>query len=158
MAILDGIYDGVILTDPNGVVNDFNKRVCDYFDYPAERIKTMNIMDLISGLDKKYLKTVEDTLRNEHRLFIEGFCKRKDGSVFPADIAVSVIVQGDKPTLAYFIRNISTRVKTEEMLAMAVRIIELENGITVAEPRRKNIDKFVTDRLEALEKKQDQSE
>lgn len=114
--LLESVYDAVIITTMRGNAFRFNARCFDYLDYTKKEMASMNVMKIIYGAVEETLKTIHKTLISERRVFIEGFCIKKDGSVFPADIAVSILHIGGETYMVYFIRNISTRVQAQEAL------------------------------------------
>ena len=114
--LLESVYDAVIITNIKGDVNKYNARCLDMFDYTMQGFFRLNILNILSGASEDMLETIHKTLLNERRIFIEGFCIRKDKTVFPADVAVSVLHLHGKERLAFFIRNISSRIQTEEAL------------------------------------------
>ncbi len=132
--LLESVYDAVIITDVNGNVTKFNGRALEYFDYPMQTFYRLNVLNIISGADEHTLKTIYQTLVSERRIFIEGFCIRRDNSVFPAEIAVSILHIYDHEQLCFFIRNISVRIQTEEALREAQQeLIETAHHAGMAE-------------------------
>jgi PAS domain S-box-containing protein len=117
--LLECVYDAVIITDTSGAIHKYNGRSLDLFDYTMQAFYRLNILNIISGASEQTLATIHQTLINERRIFIEGFCNRSNQTVFPADIAVSILHLHGTERLAFFIRNISSRIQTEDALREA---------------------------------------
>ena len=93
LQMLEAVYDAVVITDEKGNIRLANARCADYFGYSANELGSGSVISLISGADAETLETICRALKQEHRIFIEGFCTRKDETVFPAEIAVSTMPQ-----------------------------------------------------------------
>lgn len=116
--IVDNAIDGIILIKPGGEIMSVNPVAEQYFGFSAPELIGRNISLLMSDDNAshhdRYLRdaqTVEPKILGRVR---ELNARRKDGSYFPIDLAVSSI---DLPDGRYFmgvIRDISERMKAEE--------------------------------------------
>lgn len=122
--LLQGIYDAVLVTGPDGRVIDFNSRALDFFLCSAEEMTGTRVIRLISGADATLLEAIGENLRNHKYTLIEARCRRRDRTTFPAEIAVNEIALDEKGQLCFFIRDISIRRKAQEALEEAVARLE----------------------------------
>jgi PAS domain S-box-containing protein len=79
------------------------------------------------------MKSITETLAQERFALLQAYCRRRDGSSFPAEIAVSRL-SGNKVRFCFFIRDISVRHQTEEMLRTEhVAIQTCGSGIAITD-------------------------
>ena len=131
--LLQSIYDAAIITDLSGTIADTNVRASDFLLYSREELQEMTIFDVISGSDETLIQTLVQNLENERYTLIQAHCVRKDGSFFPAEIAVNKLHLG-KLHLGFFVRDITLRRQAEEMLRTEHNAIQnAGNGIAVAD-------------------------
>lgn len=124
--VLSTSLDGVIVSDTEGRVVDFNEAAERIFGYKFEDIKGQLIGDLIvpehlreahtAGM-ARMAKTGKKKLVGQGHIQIEA-C-RADGSLFPVELALeSAQAEGGEIVIA-FLRDISERVRNEEELRKA---------------------------------------
>ncbi|MCH2176906.1 MAG: PAS domain-containing sensor histidine kinase [Lentisphaeria bacterium] len=117
--IYEGIYDAVIIAHKNGQIKHVNQRACDMFEFSFKEFLSFNMMQLIAGSNEETHKQILNTLDQEKRVFIEGYCQIAQDEFFPAEITVCNVQSNHKDLLSFFIRNISLRRETEEKLRKA---------------------------------------
>ncbi len=113
--LLESIYDGVVITDYDGAVEEVNARAIDFLQYDAGMLGGVAITDLISGASSGLIKTLLENLKEDRFTLILAHCVRRNGSYFPAEIAVSRLEYG-AGRLCFFVRDITVRRQAEEML------------------------------------------
>ena len=118
-AILDNMFDGVITIDRNGTIESFNKAACTIFGYSREEVIGRNVSMLMPP--SMAAQHDQHLVRHHqgHRTYLLGSPRemqgrRKDGSVFPINLAVSKIAYQGCPTFVGVIRDITLRKKQEE--------------------------------------------
>lgn len=142
--LLQSLYDAALISNEHGRIIDANVRAIEFLQYSRDEIEGMTIYDIISGADETLVKTLLDNLQNERFTLIQAYCIRKDGSYFPAEIAVNQIQMDDSKSLCFFIRDITLRRQAEEMLrtehnaiqnsSNGIAIIDLNTDIEYANP------------------------
>ena len=118
-AILETTVDGIITIDEHGIVESFNPAAEEIFGYDAEEVVGENIKMLMPSphheQHDEYLRSYHET---GHREIIgigrEVTGKRKDGSTFPMDLAVSEVALGDRVIFTGIVRDISERRRLEK--------------------------------------------
>lgn len=131
--LLQSIYDGVLVTDVDGNVVDSNVRAADFLQYTRSELAGLRILDVISGSDTELLKSLCENLKNERFALLQAYCVRKDGSYFPAEIAVNVL-KFEQMRLCFFMRDITLRREAEEMLRTEHNAIQNSgNGIAIVD-------------------------
>ncbi|MDD2709701.1 MAG: SpoIIE family protein phosphatase [Verrucomicrobiae bacterium] len=114
--LLQILYDGALITDLTGQIVDVNIRAVDFFQYEKNEICRLNMAQVVSGADESLLKTILKNLEEMRFTHIEGYCMRKDGSLFPTDIVVNRLRHAEQDRLCFFIRDITRRRQAEENL------------------------------------------
>lgn len=133
--LLQSIYDAAIITTTSGQVVDCNIRASEFFYFTRDEFNRLNILNIISGADPKLLSTLYQNLQNEKFALIQAYCIRKDGSYFPAEIAVNPL-KFEQFYFCFFVRDITVRRKAEEMLRTEHNAIQnAGNGIAIADVR-----------------------
>lgn len=117
--VLDAMIESMIVIDSKGIMEQVNKATLGMFGYSRDELLGRNISMLMSGADQarhdKYLDRYERT--GKKRIIGIGrevLATRKDGSTFPADIAVGEVNYSDGKRYVGLIRDLSEQRKTEE--------------------------------------------
>jgi PAS domain S-box-containing protein len=132
---LEGVYDAVIITELNGRILRTNGRAQALFDYSDFEFFQLSITDVISGADAELLTTIREILHDERYVQIEeGYCLRKDGSFFPAEMAINPLHISAEGELCFFVRNISWKKESAEQLRSAQQqLLETAHSAGMAE-------------------------
>jgi len=120
-ALLDAAVDAIIVIDHRGVIQEFSQAAQRVFGYTADEIIGSNVNVLMpepyhgehDGYMDRYMTTAEPRIIGVGR---EVRARRKDGSVFPCDLAVGQVQGVDPPRFVGFIRDITARKEAEEQL------------------------------------------
>lgn len=120
-AIVNTAVDGIITIDQHGRIETFNRSAELIFGYRAEEMVGQNVSLLMPVPDSEkhgdyiahYLETGERRIIGIGR---EVLGKRKDGSIFPIELAVSEFSVGERRCFAGVLRDISQRRKMEAAL------------------------------------------
>ncbi len=131
-AIVAGAVNGIITIDELGGVELFNRAAEKMFGYTADEIIGHNVKILMPEPYKAehdgYLRNYSETgKRKIIGIGREVVGRRKDGSVFPMDLAVSEMRLGDQKGFVGIITDISDRKETETALLMAKQAAESAN-------------------------------
>lgn len=113
--LLQNVYDAAVITDRDGRIVDVNVRAVDFLLYSRRQLCSLSIVDIISGADSSLVKTLWKNLEEERFTLIQAYCRRQDGSFFPAEIAVNKL-HLEAMHLCFFVRDITLRRQSEEML------------------------------------------
>lgn len=155
-AILDTVIDGIICIDDKGTIESANKAAQFYFGYEEDELIGKNISTLMIASDARahdgylanYLDTGETNIINQGRQ-VEG--RRKDGSVFPLDLAVSEMIINGETKFTGVVRDISERVNTDFALRKneeRLRLSQRFSNLVTWEWNIKNDDLYWSHRLD----------
>jgi diguanylate cyclase (GGDEF)-like protein/PAS domain S-box-containing protein len=94
---------------------DVNETSCHMLGYSRKELLSMNVRDIYLELSESQLKELVEVLENKGSTIFESTHQRKDGSLFPVEISISV-VQTDKEYLVAVVRDITERKQGEAAL------------------------------------------
>lgn len=125
-SVVDHVLDGIITIDEGGVVQTFNPGAERIFGYEASEVIGQNVKMLMPAPYRdehdryvaNYMQTGEAKIIGIGRE-VEG--RRKDGSCFPLDLAVSTFHVGSRGYFTGLVRDITERKRIEEALRRADR-------------------------------------
>lgn len=132
-AVFETAIDAIITINERGIVEAFNSAAEKSFGYSADEVIGRNINMLMpsphraqhDGYLARYLQTGEENVIGAGR---EVEARRKDGSLFPAELAVSVVHLDSRRLFTGFIRDLTARKRaerevedSEQRLNLAVR-------------------------------------
>jgi len=114
--LFQSVYDGAIISTMSGRIVDANPRAIGFLQYSRDELLTLNLTNIISGTDNSTLKTIENCIKKDRFILIQAYCARKDKALFPVEIAVNPLTVGGAEYFCCFIRDITWRQQTEEIL------------------------------------------
>jgi len=117
--LLESVYDAVVITDLAGRICEVNHRAVEFLRFELRELKSMHIFSLIMGADDSLLDTIRQNVDDERFTLAEATCERKDGTRFPAEIAINLIHISKRGELCFFIRDVSLRKEAEDALLKA---------------------------------------
>ncbi|WP_017941876.1 MULTISPECIES: PAS domain S-box protein [unclassified Thioalkalivibrio] len=118
--ILDNMVDGIITIDASGIMQSFNPAATRIFGYTADEVLGRNVSMLMPSPHReahdRYLRVYQQT--GVARIIgigreVEG--QRKDGSLFPMELALSEVTQHGQPLYVGMVRDITERKRVERM-------------------------------------------
>jgi two-component system sensor kinase FixL len=131
-AVVDTATDGIIVIGEDGIVDRFNPAAERIFGYAAADVLGRNVSMLMPSPDReqhdgylaRYLAGGEPRIIGSGR---EVRARRKDGSTFPMDLAISEMHVGNRRMFTGIVRDISGRKRTEEQRATLIRELRSAN-------------------------------
>ncbi len=113
--LFQSIYDGGFITDLRGRVREVNRRAVEFFGHDPESFRQLHVRDLVAGASEELVRTLAENLQNERFTLMQAYCIRRDETIFPTEIAVSLLRLA-VPHLCFFVRDVTLRRQAEEML------------------------------------------
>ena len=146
-AIIDSALDGVVIIDDQGIIRDFNPTAEQLFGYTKYEVVGKKLANTIvpekyraaheAGM-KRYLEQGDPHVIGQ-RIEIEAV--KKSGEIFPIELAIKQINDGDRLLFTSNIRDISDRRAVE--LQQAEHKAELEQAKEDAEAANKAKSEFL---------------
>ena len=130
-AILNNMVDGLITIDQAGIIASFNLAAERIFGYMAEEVLGQNVKILMPNPHRdahdSYLRNYQTT--GVARIIgigreVEG--QRKDGSLFPMELAVSEVTRQGAPLYVGMVRDITERKRMDRMKSEFVSTVSHE--------------------------------
>jgi PAS domain S-box-containing protein len=120
-SVVDHVIDGIITIDEQGTVETLNPAAEKLFGYPAAEVIGHNVKMLMpEPYHSAHNDYLANYLRNGQAQIIgigrEVVGRRKDGSTFPMDLAVSEFHLGPRRFFTGIVRDITERKRAEEDL------------------------------------------
>lgn len=128
-AIVETAVDGIITIDERGLIETVNPAAERLFGYAADELVGKNVHILMpepyhsehDGYLEHYQQTAERRIIGIGR---EVVGRRKDGSTFPMDLAVSEVQLGERRIFTGIVRDVTQRKQAEEGLRAAKEAAE----------------------------------
>jgi two-component system, LuxR family, sensor kinase FixL len=132
-AIVESAVDGMITIDERGVMRSFNPAAERIFGYEADEVIGENVKVLMpspyreehDGYLERYKRTGEKEIIGIGR---EVLGRRKDGSTFPMDLAVSEFWVGDDRYFSGTVRDVTARRENREERERLIDELEQKNA------------------------------
>ena len=150
--IMNVVPDGILTIDEKGIIRSANPAVYQVFGYSPGELIGRNVSILMpephSSRHDRYL---EEYLRTGQRHIIgvtgrEEIARRKDGKVFPVELAVTELKHRSERLFIGMVRDITRRKRAEEGLLKAYDELELR-----IEERTRELTREVAERRAAEE-------
>ncbi|MFM7066849.1 MAG: PAS domain S-box protein [Gammaproteobacteria bacterium] len=133
-AVLDAAVEAVILIDESGKIETFNRSAERLFGWTAAEALGRNVSMLMDGGDRaghdgyirRFLSTGEAKIIGIGR---EVSARRKDGSIFPAMLAVGEVQQSHPRRFVGFLHDITVRKQALEALSKSEALLRAAQGI-----------------------------
>lgn len=118
-AILETTVDAIITIDARGHIESFNQAAERIFGYEADEVIGQNVKVLMPTPYREehdsYIQSYHDTGRKRIiGIGREVVGRRKDGSIFPMDLAVSEVDLGERVIFTGIVRDITERRRLEQ--------------------------------------------
>ena len=116
--------DGLFIHDHNGQFLEVNQRACDSLGYSKQELLNLSVFDLEQDFDlasaqKQWLK-----IEQGQNIMLTGHHKRKDGSLFPVDVRLGLLIYEGSRLYVGVVRDISERYQSEQQLEKLSSVIE----------------------------------
>lgn len=136
-AVLDTVGDGIVMINSRGIIESVNSSVMTMFGYSEDELLGSNVSMLMEPEQARmhgiyiarHVSSGKPVLLGKNRLLN---ALRKSGDVFPVELNVSEIVQGDAKKFVGTVRDITDKVKIDRLKNEFVSTVshELRTPIT----------------------------
>ena len=111
LSVLEGAVEGVIIAEKNsGKIRYVNSSICQMLGFPSQKLLTLTIRDIHPAESLQgVLESFAAMNRGDIKLAASIPCRRKDGSVFWADISSARVVIDETPCVVGFFSDVSDR-------------------------------------------------
>jgi PAS domain S-box-containing protein len=112
---LSGMYDAVVITDPNGHIIEINPRAEEHFGYVQDEVIDKPISFYIPGLVPEIVQRIRKGLEDDRHMMIDANGLNKAGARFACEVTVSIIDLMDPGDLVFTVRNTERRRQINNM-------------------------------------------
>ena len=113
---MDGLYDAMLVTDPNGHLIELNSRATEYFQFKSEDVWDKPVSMLVPGVTPSLISHIRKEMAQARHIMLDARCQRQDGTAFAAEVTISVIDLINAGDLVFSVRNTERRRKQWELL------------------------------------------
>ena len=106
---LAGMYDSVVITDPNGYILEVNQRTIEYFGRENDELLDKPVSLLIPGLKQDVVTRIRKGLEGDRHVVIDANAVSREGQKIACEVAVSQIDLMNPGDLIFTIRNVERR-------------------------------------------------
>jgi len=136
-AILENVLDGIITISEKGVIETFNNSAERIFGYTTVEVVGRKIEMLLSDAYKKEQNNFLSSFKKTTVKKVIGIARevegrRKDGSTFPMDIAISEMWLGTQRVFIGSVHDISERKQAQEAKTKLAAIIESSDDAIIS--------------------------
>lgn len=107
--------DAIFLETTKGRILECNTAGAKMFGYTKKDMIGLTIADLVPEEFAKILPKVITEKETTHSIFVPRINKKKDGTLFPTEIATKLVNMRGKPRLIIYVRDITERKKNEKL-------------------------------------------
>jgi len=111
--------DGILIETVEGRILECNTAGAKIYGYTKEEMMNLTLADLVPEEFAKTLPQVISEKETTHGIFLPRISKKKDGTIFPTEVASKIVNIGRKPRLIAYVRDITKRKKAEKKLRKA---------------------------------------
>ncbi|MBX7218989.1 MAG: PAS domain S-box protein [Blastocatellia bacterium] len=128
---------GILLADSQSCYLDANPAICQMLGYRREELVGLHASDIVSLPEVPRITSALDEIRNQTTHHREWQFRRRDGSVFPADVIATTMPDG---TLLGIIRDLSDQQRAESYREHLAAIVESSRDAIIS----KNLESIIT--------------
>ncbi len=112
--LIEQAPDAFFVHDHNGRIMQVNEAACQFLGYRRDELIGMSVLDVEQNVATEQAVELWKKIIGGQVLSVEGSFKRKNGTVFPAEVRISAIQMGSQTLLFGFARDISERKEMEK--------------------------------------------
>lgn len=120
--------DAIFIETNKGLILECNTSGAKMFGYTKEEMIGLTIADLVPEEFAKLLPKVITEKETTHGIFVSRINKKKDGTLFPTEIATKLVNIRGKFKLIIYVRDITERKKNEKLQEVLYSISKAANS------------------------------
>ena len=142
-AVAQNAFDALVTADADGRIRSINRAAAQMFSMDADEAKGVTLSRFVARPNALARENLESALRQimESGRSRRLVCRRSNGALFYADLAVTELTEGERVLFILVVRDIDRRVKAERHLLARER--ELRRAKTAAEVANQSKTEFL---------------
>ncbi len=117
--LIELIDVGIQIETVEGRILECNTAAAKIYGYTKKEMIDLTLADLVPEEFAKKIPKVVTEKEATQGIFVSRISKKKDGTIFPTEIATKIVNIGGKPRLIVYVRDITRRKKAEKKLRKA---------------------------------------
>lgn len=113
--LLETATDAFFLHDLNGKFINVNNQACLSLGYSKNELLKMSVADILVQTEEEKANNVWADLKEGDNIHLEGIHRRKNGTTFPVEASLGLIVIKDEPFLSVLARDVTERKRIDKM-------------------------------------------
>lgn len=118
-ALFEHAPDGILIADAESYYLDANPSICDMLGYTRDELIGMHATDIVLPSEAQHIQPAINTIQAKHSYLREWQLKRKDGSVFTAEIMATAMPDGN---LLALVRDVTILKQHAQEIAQLSRL------------------------------------
>ena len=119
--LFDYAPDGIVIADPESYYLDVNSSMCRMLGYTREEFIGLHASDIVVQSEIQEIRPALNVIKSKSDYQREWNFRRKDGSVFSADVIATMMPDGN---LLAMIRDITERKSAQQQIAEQAALLE----------------------------------
>ena len=117
--LVDSAAVAFYIVDTSGRIIDANPHACTSLGYTREEFVSLNVREIDASFTAREIERIIESLGHGEKPVREAPQRRRDGTTFPAELALSLMQADPKPNVLCLLRDVSERVRLEQELWQA---------------------------------------
>jgi len=118
-ALFEYAPDGILIADAQSYYLDANPSICNMLGYTRDELIGMHATDIVIQTEVPHIQSALDTIKTQSDYMREWLLRRKDGSVFSAEIMATTMPDGN---LLGLIRDITVLKEQQREISQLSRL------------------------------------
>ncbi len=125
--LIENSKDSFIIHDFGGKVIDANKHACDSLGYTRDEFLTLTIADIDADYHPGNHRMIWEKIAPNKPAVFEGVHKRKNGTIFPVEVKLSIFLLHGQQCMLGIVRDISDRKNMDNPFSKENEFLNLIN-------------------------------
>jgi PAS domain S-box-containing protein len=127
--LFENAPDGIVIADSKSYYVDANASICRMLGYTRDELIGLHASDIVVQSEIRHIAPALDKIKTKSDYHREWQFRRKDGSVFPAEVIATMMPDGN---LLGMIRDITERKRTDQALRASEEYFRFLNDLSEA--------------------------
>ena len=130
-SMVENAGDAIYIHDRYGKIHDINQVACDQTGYSRDELLSLSVAQLDAAIDFDDLRDTWDLGEVDpahYPMNLETAHRRKDGTVFPIEVRISLLPAEDGHLFVAVVRDITDRKQVEKELSQKVRELDFQKS------------------------------
>ncbi len=123
-AVMEAAPDPMYVNDETGRIVEVNERGCEVLGYSREEVLGLRVSDIDLAADPSKVEELMQALASRGRRVFPGQHRRKDGTTFPVEVALSALTLGGRPAMLAIARDVGEREEAQRAVRESQQLLQ----------------------------------